>query len=622
MRVGRYRFVDRLAVGGMAEVFVAVATGAQGFEKPVVVKRMLPQLAGNPSVHRMFLDEARTMLNLQHGNIVQILDMGLMDGAPFLALEYIDGKDLKTVLERLWQTGGAMPHGLAAYIAGEVCRALDYAHRKTDARGLPLHIVHRDVNPANIFLSHEGGVKVGDFGLAKARDNLQRSDAGTVKGKVSYLSPEQANGREVDHRSDIFSLGATLYEMCCSRRAFDAPSDVEVVLKIRECRSTPPSAVAPHIDPDLESIITRAMRADPADRFETADNMREALSRYLGKLPSVPEDRELDDFLEKLFGNDRRSNAAVIKMAPLANGLPLVSSATHTADVVAPPVSARGHVGGSRRPGRARRLLVVAVIVLALGATAGVHRILSHGPMARLTISSNAANAAVFLDGQDTGRRTPVVIKNLVVGRSYQIMVRHPDWAEAGRRFHFSREGDHAHRFVLQRLKEALAIETVPPAADVLVNGELRGQSPLTLTLSRGGKYTVEILKNGYRPKEIQHYAEQPRARLRIDLDRDRRPVRRGLRTSKRSGRRRTRSAGKKGVLEVSTAVAARVFVDGRFAGRTPGLRLELPAGNHKVLVSPDKAKVRYQATVRIVGGKTNRVTLTPPPGSSKPASR
>ena len=365
MQVGRYRFVDRLAVGGMAEVFVAVATGAQGFEKPVVVKRMLPQLAGNPTVHRMFLDEARTMLNLQHGNIVQILDMGLMDGAPFLALEYIDGKDLKTVLERLWQTGGAMPHGLAAYIAGEVCRALDYAHRKTDARGLPLHIVHRDVNPANIFLSHEGGVKVGDFGLAKARDNLQRSDAGTVKGKVSYLSPEQANGREVDHRSDIFSLGTTLYEMCCSRRAFDAPSDVEVVLKIRECRSSPPSAVAPHIDPDLESIITRAMRADPADRFETADNMREALSRYLGKLPSVPEDRELDDFLEKLFGNDRRSNAAVIKMAPLANGLPLVSSATPTSDVVAPPVSARGHVGGSRRPGRARPLLVVVVIAAA-----------------------------------------------------------------------------------------------------------------------------------------------------------------------------------------------------------------------------------------------------------------
>jgi len=630
MQVGRYRFVDRLAVGGMAEVYVAVAQGAQGFEKPVVIKRLLPQLAGHPRFQQMFLDEARTMLNLQHGNIVQILDMGRMDGLPFLALEYVDGKDLRTVLERVQLTGGALPHGLIAYIGSEVCRALDYAHRKTDEQGRPLHIVHRDVNPANIFLSHEGEVKVGDFGLAKARDNLDRSDAGIIKGKVSYLSPEQAHGQTLDHRSDIFSLGTTLYEMCCGSRPFDGPSDVEVVMQIRECRFPPPSELMPGFNPDLEATILRAMQADPADRFPTASQMREALSRYVQHLPTAPGDRELTQFLDGLFSAQRRSNSFLIKLAPLSTLPPPMTSVSRAGGVSefqrvagrdSPVVAITPASAPPRpRPRRGGRTAVVAaalVVGVALVGGALLYGALSREATASLSVTSKPAEALVLLDGRETGQRTPALLQGLGVGRDHWVELRHSDAAEVRRRFHFHRGGRYAYQFVLPRLKEALTVESEPPAADLLVDGELRGQTPLTLRLEQGKKYTVELHKTGYGPKAIQHYAEQRQSRLRITLEPEPRPTRRRLRGSVRAAPPGTKFTDpghlSTGILEVATKARARVFIDGHFVGRTPDFRMMLPAGSYEVVVTPEGTKIRHEATIRIEPRRTHRFSLTPP---------
>lgn len=639
MQVGRYRFVDRLAVGGMAEVFVAVARGADGFEKPVVIKRLLPQLAQIPRFQTMFLDEARIMLNLQHGNIVQIQDMGRMEGLPYLALEYVDGKDLRTVLRRVQDSGLSMPHGLSAYVASEVCRALDYAHRKTDEFGRPLNIVHRDVNPANIFISHEGMVKVGDFGLAKARDNLDRSETGIIKGKFSYLSPEQAQGAPLDHRSDIFSLGTTLYEMTCLQRPFPGETDVEVLTRVREATFVPPTEVIPGFNTDLEDIILRAMQQDPDDRYPTANHMREDLIRFLQRLPTAPGDRQLTDFLDGLFSEERRSNSFLIRLAPIGALPPPMTSVSHaggvsefqraarppptpTAPVVQPPAVVRT-APPAPAPAPRRRLsagtlvLIAAVLVAGIAVVATLTYRALHPATASLNVLSAPSGAQVLLDGQDTGQRTPALLTGLALGREHVVTLRHPEAAEAQRTFRFGQPGQHAYQFNLEQLKEVLVIQSEPPACDVLVDDELRGQTPITLHLERGKKYAIALQKKGHLPKTLQHHADRDKNTLRIQLEPEesKRPGRRRPTAAKSPPRAPRGAAGvaASGVLEVATTVKANVYIDNRFVGRTPNFRMMLPAGDYTVTVMPDGAKIRHEGKIIIEPQGTHRFTLTPP---------
>jgi len=649
VQVGRYRFVDRLAVGGMAEVFVAVAQGAEGFEKPVVIKRLLPELASHPRFQQMFLDEARIMLSLQHGNIVQILDMGRMEGVPYLALEYVDGRDLRTVLRRAEELQTTVPHGLAAYIAREVCRALDYAHRKTDDQGRPLNIVHRDVNPANIFLSHEGEVKVGDFGLARARDNLEQSDAGIIKGKLSYLSPEQASGQPIDHRSDIFSFGVTLYEMACGRRPFVGENDVQVVMAIREARYLPPAQAREGFHPSLAAVIERCLAHDPAERYPTANHVREDLTRYLQQLPTSPGDRELADFINSLFAAERRSNSFLMKLTPLAHLPPPMAAVSragglsefeHSAtpsplelpllpsrpapQAAAPPrdrprppaATAAGTIGGPRaaegRPRRRGTQVIVALAALAaLAITAAVLVKALRPASASLSIASQPAGAAVFVDGADTGLRTPARLGALALGRELLITLRHPEGGELTRRWRVERAGEHSWQLELHAGKEALSVDSVPPSCDVYVDGELRGQTPMVLTLVPRKKYAIELRKRGYLTKTVQHHAERDKDALRLQLEPE--PAAPRPRPRPTVGAPRPAAGTGVGVLEVVTEQRGKVYVDGRLVGQTPGFRVELPAGTYGVMVVPEGAKIRHAATITVVARQTHRLTLTPP---------
>lgn len=651
MQFGRYRFVDRLAVGGMAEVFVAVAHGDEGFEKPVVIKRLLPQLAAYPRFLQMFLDEARIMLSLQHGNIVQILDMGRMEGLPFLTLEYVDGKDLRTVLGRLQESGQSLPHGLAAHIACEVCRGLDYAHRKTDDDGQPLHIVHRDVNPANIFLSHEGEVKVGDFGLAKARDNLDHSEAGIIKGKLAYLAPEQAEGQAFDHRADIFALGTTLYEIACGRRPFEGPNDVDVVMQIREARVVRPSEVVDGFNRDLEAVILRAMEKDPARRYQTASHMREELTQFLQRIPSPPGDRELAAYLNGLFP-ERRSKSAVFKLAPLISLPPPMASVSkaggiseyqqaHAEDALlpswsqlqgrapaptpAPPATPVARVSpAAELPAptaaastRRRALPIVIVLLLLLaGAAAALYFALLRPERASLSLTSAPTGATILLDGVDTGQRTPAHLEGLALDRDHAISLRHADTAEVRRSFRFERGGEHRHHFVLGVEHERLTVTSTPPACDLLVDEELRGQTPLTLQLRRGRKYVVQLRKIGFVPKVIQHYAELRQATLQIALDPEpeKKPARPRPGPTKTAPAKGPSLASGTGVLEIDTALRGKVLIDGRPVGRTPDFRIVLPAGSYSVTVIPDGTKIKHSATITLSEKQTHRLRLTGAP--------
>ncbi|HEU4614040.1 MAG TPA: serine/threonine-protein kinase, partial [Kofleriaceae bacterium] len=222
---GKYLLLDRISVGGMAEVFKAKSYGVEGFEKIIAIKRILPTMGEDRDFIKMFIDEAKIAGQLAHANICQIFELGRIDGSHFIAMEYIWGKDLLQIQNRLRKTKQPMPINMACFVIAKVLEGLDYAHRKRDQLGRPLEIVHRDCSPQNILISYEGEVKIIDFGIAKAASRSSKTQAGVLKGKFGYMSPEQARGRTLDHRSDLFNVGIVMYEAITGERLFAGSSD-------------------------------------------------------------------------------------------------------------------------------------------------------------------------------------------------------------------------------------------------------------------------------------------------------------------------------------------------------------------------------------------------------------
>jgi predicted Ser/Thr protein kinase len=277
----RYRVVRRLDSGGMAEVFVGMATSIKGFDKVVAIKRVLPNLTRNRKFVRMFLDEARLSLLLNHTNVVQVFDLGQADGTYFIVMEYIDGVNLKALLETTDQAGSRIGVAQAVFIASEVCKGLSYAHGLKDQSDQPLGIVHRDISPPNILLSEQGEVKIADFGLAKARSQVEHTDPGFVKGKFGYLSPEAAYGEAIDPRTDIFAVGIVLWEMLAGRRLFQGQTDLKTLDLVRKARIPELTLFNADVPPDLETIIYKALARDKSARYQRSDELGNDLTQFL-----------------------------------------------------------------------------------------------------------------------------------------------------------------------------------------------------------------------------------------------------------------------------------------------------------------------------------------------------
>jgi eukaryotic-like serine/threonine-protein kinase len=278
----RYTITERLDQGGMAEVFRGVAESIRGFKRSVAIKRILPSLTKNDKFVSMFLDEAKLSLMLQHANVVQVFDIGSTDNTYFLVMEYVDGCNLKSLLERLKHRGRRISVPQAIYIIIECCKALNYAHSLEHPETLePLNIVHRDISPPNILLSKNGEIKLVDFGLAKANSQIESTDPGVVKGKFSYLSPEAASGLDVDHRADIFAAGIILWEMFTGRRLFYGDTDYQTVELVRQARIPSIQALNPEIDAELEGVVRKSLARDPNQRYQQAADLGDALAQYL-----------------------------------------------------------------------------------------------------------------------------------------------------------------------------------------------------------------------------------------------------------------------------------------------------------------------------------------------------
>ncbi len=279
---GKYQLHEKIAQGGMAEVFLASKKGdIGGFTRQVAIKRMFPHLVDRDEIITMFIDEARIASQLHHPNIVQIYDLGVVDGTFFIAMEFVEGYDLREVCKEGVDKGNFISRPLAVHIVSEAAAGLDYAHRQTDKNGRPMNIVHRDVSPQNVLISVDGGVKVCDFGIAKAEDRLTQTQIGEFKGKFSYMSPEQFASQGLDCRSDIFALGVVLYETTVGVRLFKARSEFETIRRITEGDFKPPSQVRPGYPSRLEEIILKCLEVDPDERYQSAALLQEDLEEWL-----------------------------------------------------------------------------------------------------------------------------------------------------------------------------------------------------------------------------------------------------------------------------------------------------------------------------------------------------
>jgi serine/threonine-protein kinase len=277
----RYRVIERLAAGGMAEVYIAESAGIEGFKKRVAIKRVLPHLSEKKRFIAMFLDEARLSAQLSHSNVAQVFDIGVGDNTYFIVMEYVDGADLKQVIKHQRDIGQPFPIEAAVYIIVKMCEGLSYAHEAISPDGKELYAVHRDISPPNVLISKFGEVKIVDFGLAKASTQLEKSEAGIIKGKFSYLAPEAAHGHEVDHRADIFAAGIILWEMLAGRRMFQGQSDYDTVKLVQQADFTPISQLNPEADATLDSILARALAREREKRYDSARALGLDLTRYL-----------------------------------------------------------------------------------------------------------------------------------------------------------------------------------------------------------------------------------------------------------------------------------------------------------------------------------------------------
>jgi serine/threonine-protein kinase len=461
-QLGKYTLVRRLATGGMAELFLAIQRSLGGFEKLIVIKRILPAMNQDRGFIEMLLHEARIAATLSHPNLVQVFDVGMVDGAYFIAMEHVHGEDLRAIVRAMKRRNATeFPIEHALSVALGVCAGLGYAHEKCDLGGAPLDIVHRDISPQNVVVTFGGDVKIVDFGIAKSTGKIGEDTAsGRLKGKVPYMSPEQARGEGVDGRSDLFAAGVILFELTTGRRLFKAASEYETFKLICERDLPLPSHVRPGYPPALEAIVMRALERDPRDRWQSAREMQGALEEFVRQGRVAASRTGLSLFMRTLFADKlARDDEALAQDKRLADRVPGDDARVPiTVDSARPPsfgpTAARTVTDARIAGGRGARTAVIVGTVGLVGALAtwgiatGVAR--TQAPVERasaslggplreappaatllvglaprdrgvIAIASSPPGAAIFVNGELTAETTPVTFVHAAIGASYVI---------------------------------------------------------------------------------------------------------------------------------------------------------------------------------------------------------
>jgi serine/threonine-protein kinase len=451
---GSYRLVWLLCQGGMAELYLALRSGIEGFEKVVALKRILPSITQEPAFIGMFLDEARLAAKLDHPNIVRIYDLGEIDEQYFMAMEYLPGEDLRDIYRRARELRAHVPIDVACSVLHDAALALDFAHNLTDANGVAMSLVHRDVSPSNIIVTYHGATKLVDFGIAKARNSSVQTQAGSFKGKLPYSSPEALRGDGVDHRADIFGMGIVLWELLTNKRLFRRDNYAAIVHAVKHDPIPPPSTIRSEIGADLDQVVMRALERDRDRRFQTALEMQTALEGVLDHLSGHRTSRQIGQWLTGVFGetraNTKTSMAAGKNIASPVEGImqplrplfqprawtkppesttpppsrieptpPSIPSAVSDIDATPRPP---GPLGIAMTAFAGAALLACALLVAVAfwyarkGAPLAAPSTPIVEPAAAISIQSDPAGAAIFLNGEPSGRVTPSTISGLPGG--------------------------------------------------------------------------------------------------------------------------------------------------------------------------------------------------------------
>jgi eukaryotic-like serine/threonine-protein kinase len=340
LRLGPYELIERVATGGMAEVYLARRAGPHGFQKVVAVKRILPQLAKDVDFVAMFVDEARVCARLSHPNIVQVFDFGEEEGELYMAMEYVDGTTGARLIRAAAAQGVELPLDACLHVALSLLRGLEYAHSARDEAGKPLSLVHRDVSPGNVLIDRSGAVKLTDFGIARAAELERRTDAGQLKGKLGYMSPEQVVGRELDARSDLFTLGIVLTEMVILRPLFSGGTELDVLIRIRDADLSALDRAKDRVPHDLRAVLHRALAKDPMLRYASATAFADAIEDLVRRRRLQVGPAKLAPWIERLgltsaetidpiTGELSRRTTAILKAPP----------STDSVDSIRPPSS-------------------------------------------------------------------------------------------------------------------------------------------------------------------------------------------------------------------------------------------------------------------------------------------
>lgn len=447
---GKYRLLGMMNAGGMAELYLAQASSREGFSKVVALKRILPHLSESDGFVQMFLDEARLASRLDHPNIARIYELGELDAHYYMTMEYLPGEDLARVFKAAQKNGHRVPQAIAAAIVQDAAHGLHFAHELTDSEGRSLHLVHRDVTPSNVIVTYHGAVKLVDFGIAKARTNTHQTVAGTIRGKLAYLSPEQLKGEAPDRRSDVFSLGIVLWELLAGERLFVRSNDAATLRAVSVGEIPELSTIRPDVAPELVEVVKRALARDPAERYQTAGEMYDDIERYFANQPR-PSPKIIAGWLEELFGDERaQAKRQIAQGTHLTRSVSLVMR--EVGDEVRRTPSGktpRGRFevtveatppGTRRRKQRAHRswrwaVAIAGAAVLSLLTVAALRWGSSdvQTPIspayAALELSTQPPGAHVLVNGEPTGLSTPVVLEGLAPNQFLEVRLEKPGFA-------------------------------------------------------------------------------------------------------------------------------------------------------------------------------------------------
>ncbi len=622
---GRYVLLEKLAIGGMAEIYKAKTYGVDGFEKLLAIKRILPHCAADSDFIRMLVDEAKLTVLLSHANIVQVYDLGKVSDDYFISMEFINGTNLRELLARLKENGEKIPEEIAVYILSEVAKGLDYAHRKTDSQGNPLHIVHRDISPQNILLSFEAEVKIVDFGIAKAAMNVSHTMAGILKGKVAYMSPEQALGKPIDHRTDIFSAGVLLYEMLTGEKLFSGESQFEILNQIRTTRVN--TLMLPDTIPGpLKAILAKGLAYQAKDRYQSAGDLQLDLTKYLYSSYVDFSPRVLSKLLSDGFSREIRKKEQDPAIDDKTRSV-LIKEAAREAIVVHNPSAPKLHDTAVSElipiaPWKLhlRKIsLMTAGVILAAAIGYGAYQLFSGGPeetkkeavekiaepttdFGSILVRSKPDGARIFLNQTDTGLTTPSTLSRLTVGEEYQITIKKDLYQDRSRTIPLTS----TETITLDETLEPVTpvVQEQPPSppapAPVVATPPVIPPPPVITPLPPQQPVAKTPVVKPLPPQKPAQETPKKEAKKVPEKKAPEIPTQ----TPKEQEPEPVASSGPPGSLSVnSNPSGADVYVNSEFRGTTPLTIASVPSGTIKVVVAKE-GKMRNTMTVHLDPGE------------------